>query len=172
MGYKVGVRSLRLANGCEGLWFDKGELAQALKVREIRSAKIAPLSWEGTLPQGEAAGEEKFACPRCRGPLERYRYQATTAILIDGCKKGCGVWVDDGEIRHISEYLTEAEKALSPAEKEYWDKKLTGAKTEQKRREELLIENLTTLDDRPGVTGLIGGVIQMLYGTLHRLGIR
>lgn len=161
-----------LCRPCEGVWFDRDELPRALKdgAQAVRSTGLAPV-WEGVERKGEKAGEEALPCPRCAGPLQRYRYAVTSPILVDGCKKDCGVWVDDGEIQKIYGYWLQMQEPASPQEKALSAAKLKVLQEESRGRHELLIQNLTRLDDQPGLLGAGGKVLQFIYTLFFKMGL-
>lgn len=46
-----------------------------------------------------AAAAGKADCPRCGAPLE---VKQRNGIALDGCSKGCGLWLDRGELEEIT----------------------------------------------------------------------
>lgn len=93
---------------CEGVWFDfKGqELLEILKRGYDNLPEELKKSWEGSV--GVERGKEgSYQCPRCGNRLSNYWYCAekNKTFLIDGCPKGCGVWLDDGELKKAYQYV-------------------------------------------------------------------
>jgi Zn-finger nucleic acid-binding protein len=170
---KLGGVNVDLCRVCEGIWFDKEELARVFEgTQGDLKGTDAAASWQGQKRGGEEAGRHELSCPRCTARLARYRYGATTEILIDGCEQGCGVWVDDGEIRRIFEHIAESQRPLTAEERARLDTVLMAAEGEQARKEKMFVENLTKLDERPGPVGAVGKIIQFLYGTFYKAGRR
>lgn len=85
---------------CKGIWFDERELSASLG---------RPLSEE--VPPKYAFEASKTQCPKCHIPLFEYCYPKTT-ILVDGCKKCHGVWLDDKEWQQIKNIVA-VEKNMS-----------------------------------------------------------
>ena len=81
---------------CAGLWFDGGELEEAMQNYEPsleRGAFAADL--------GDARGPAKKDCPRCHCALNEHRWGQETTVEIDLCPRCSGVWLDREELAHI-----------------------------------------------------------------------
>lgn len=52
------------------------------------------------LPRSEVL-EAPTACPWCDRIMGRERYEQTSAIMIDRCSQGCGIWLDSGELERV-----------------------------------------------------------------------
>ena len=76
---------------CGGLWFDKGELEQVLHV-------AVPIE---KVPRD--AKKSDLRCPRCKKVLFAFFYPETH-VMVDMCKKCCGIWLDHGEFKAIHEW--------------------------------------------------------------------
>lgn len=115
----AGELELDVCRSCEGVWFDKDELSRALKSPESgRSDGLRP-SWRGKARDDEKEpGPSAVACPRCSGAMRRFRFGLSSKVLIDGCLKGCGVWLDDGELGAIADHLADHLKPRTAAEAE------------------------------------------------------
>ncbi|MDD5508594.1 MAG: zf-TFIIB domain-containing protein [Bacteroidales bacterium] len=82
---------------CEGIWLDTGEMELLLESLEKRdlllvSFRLDPLSTE-----------KKLRCPICRKKMQKAMAGLDSAILIDKCHRGHGLWFDKGELRQIVE---------------------------------------------------------------------
>lgn len=44
-------------------------------------------------------------CPVCREPMRRHIYRNDSGISVDTCAAGHGIWLDDGELAKIYDYL-------------------------------------------------------------------
>jgi uncharacterized protein len=157
---------------CEGVWFDKDELEQVLKIGEAETAgtELAP-SFDSDLERLETPGMGGLKCPRCSSAMFRYNYAVSSGILLDGCEKGCGLWLDDGEIRKIFEYTIEADKELDPEVEQNLLKKLAAVRTDAKLKEEKLIDSLVVMDNRPGMMSIPGKFLQLIYRGLYKMGL-
>jgi len=76
---------------CRGCWLDQGELELILQ----RTGGAAAA-------EGTAAGRRgKRRCPHCRRPM-RVRPFPGTAVEVDACPQGHGIWLDGGELPAIA----------------------------------------------------------------------
>ena len=80
---------------CDGIWFDKGELAQIMQEKDwfrIDSKhKDAKANIEGS----------RFKCPRDGAPMNTVEYGHETGVKLQVCSDCGGIWLDAGEIRAI-----------------------------------------------------------------------
>src|SRR5512138_1860790 len=75
--------------GLEEEYFRKKDREAIEKLREkIRIAEAA-----------KAAGISSMRCPRCDGTLKESEFEE---ILIDTCENCGGVWLDSGELEHLT----------------------------------------------------------------------
>ena len=79
---------------CSGIWFDKGELKRALKLK-FKIEPVAPI-WEN--PKSDNFPKEHAKCPRCNVDMISFRSGADSRLLKDGCPKCDGTWLDGGEL--------------------------------------------------------------------------
>ena len=85
--------------GCSGIWFDKGEFQNALKLK---------LHFEDEEAAGELKGEwrdvvfdlKTARCPVCKKEMERIK-GAKGTLSLDHCQVCDGIWLDGGEIRFL-----------------------------------------------------------------------
>jgi len=81
---------------CGGIWLDAGELEMLLDDRQraenlLKSFKI-----------DVNCAEKPRKCPICLKKMEKIVVgQAASALLIDRCRKGDGLWFDKGELQDI-----------------------------------------------------------------------
>ena len=52
-------------------------------------------------------------CPVCGQSMRRYIYCEDSGVVVDSCDLGHGIWLDDGELAQIYDYLNRIE-ALDP----------------------------------------------------------
>lgn|GEM_PF-1130624 len=87
---------------CEGVWFDNSapELLDVLRAGETGLPGQLQKSLNSDRPRLTAAPDRRYTCPRCGSALRSYWYGAETerSFLVDGCARGCGFWLDDGEL--------------------------------------------------------------------------
>ena len=92
---------LDLCAGCEGVWFDAGEL-------DLLVGEGAPI---------EAAGEtaEKGRdCPICRARMNKVNIGPGGRVLIDACPDGCGLWFDAHEVNELTADLASGGWQVAP----------------------------------------------------------
>jgi len=98
---------------CGGIWFEEGELRRVMHVDPVALTSLE----DRVVPEIQAgeAGETERRCPDCGAVLHPYRYLYNSPIQLDACEQCSGMWVDDGELRKMAQWiqapLTEEEKA-------------------------------------------------------------
>lgn len=83
--------------GCDGLWFDAGELEQ-LKKREV--AEVIDIGNVAVGKQNNAI--EQYRCPRCAGEMNRLVDQEQPHIWFEQCSACEGVYFDAGEFKDLA----------------------------------------------------------------------
>ncbi|MCA9794954.1 MAG: zf-TFIIB domain-containing protein [Candidatus Eremiobacteraeota bacterium] len=99
-----------LCPNCEGSWYDADELAAILEtpLQELESSDLAPVLVADKLDKIDT--EKNLDCPRCGEPMVRYQYLITSDIYLDECPDH-GIWLDDGELTKMLEFLGEWDDA-------------------------------------------------------------
>lgn len=95
---------LDLCAGCEGVWFDQGELALLLGDEPALASE--PIA---------AADEATRSCPLCDTPMDKVNIGPGRRVLVDRCPRGCGLWFDGAETAALTTDLEAAGWGLSPA---------------------------------------------------------
>jgi Zn-finger nucleic acid-binding protein len=81
---------------CGGIWLDTGELELLLNNSQKASALL-----QSFLINNET-GEKPRKCPICLKKMQKISVGSESpALLIDKCKKGDGLWFDEGELEDI-----------------------------------------------------------------------
>jgi len=86
---------------CKGLWFDFGELKQALSWQDnsnFKSEKIVK-------GNDQSDHDHDYQCLKCDSKLEEREYAYDSGIHIDGCKTCKGIFVSAEDLKHISQFL-------------------------------------------------------------------
>jgi Zn-finger nucleic acid-binding protein len=91
---------------CYGLFFDPGELdavlqrpaATAMRVDNQRLQAVAREFRHDEYPVGY------IKCPLCAGLMNRLNFSGCSGVIVDWCKDH-GVWLDGGELRHLTEWV-------------------------------------------------------------------
>jgi Zn-finger nucleic acid-binding protein len=81
---------LDTCSNCNGIWFDVGELADALDGIGIAELEIP-----------EKAGSTLRRCPNCEKTMMTFYYPQTYA-RVDMCRKCHGIWLDANEFEEIN----------------------------------------------------------------------
>lgn len=95
---------LDLCEICAGIWFDMGELRRLMDSEPHALIKAE----DRVKPAGDPRPDRSDAprlCPRCRLPMQPYRYMHASFIWLDGCERCSGIWADEGELQLIEEWL-------------------------------------------------------------------
>lgn len=98
-------------SNCEGTWYP-GEALADVTDHTFSELKETPLA-ESMVPDQLAKVEldEPVNCPECHKEMSRYTYSVTCPIVLDECMEH-GVWLDDGELGTLMQYLTELDKRV------------------------------------------------------------
>ena len=81
---------------CEGVWFDSGELDQALSIADNNDDNV---TIEHHL--GDQLGPSLHSCTRCKQSLIRYNLMNEFTVQIDTCPSCAGVWIDKAELDRV-----------------------------------------------------------------------
>ncbi|MBN2407454.1 MAG: zf-TFIIB domain-containing protein [Elusimicrobia bacterium] len=82
-------------DGCGGLWFDRGELAQIKQEKNWFTIDSA------ANPSAARINEGDMKCPRDGFNLRSIEYEHETGVKVDICPECEGLWLDAGEVKAI-----------------------------------------------------------------------
>ncbi len=116
---------------CYGLFFDPNELEALL---EKETAHVYGIDFQrlGRLMQEKHTGSFPVAylkCPVCLTPMHRVNFGSRSGVIVDRCKDH-GVWLDNGELHQLLEWVKSGGALLHRQREE--EKK---EEEEKKRRE-------------------------------------
>ncbi len=98
---------LDLCSRCNGVWFDRGELALLL-------------GDDGLVKLNKATTDEKLrACPLCGQAMDKVNIGTDSRVLIDTCPAECGLWFDSGELSDLTSSLQEKGWQMPDAAREF-----------------------------------------------------
>ena len=81
---------------CGGIWLDSGELEMLLDGSNEAKNLL------DSFTEAKKCSEKKRKCPICMKKMEKILAGAVeSAILLDKCRKGHGLWFDSGELQDI-----------------------------------------------------------------------
>jgi Zn-finger nucleic acid-binding protein len=98
---------------CVGMFLDKGELETIQSTIETDHRRSAVESLDASWDPVQADGEEtrgSVDCPKCGARMDRRRYGFGSETVIDECPKGCGVWLDGGEINELERFYEQSQE--------------------------------------------------------------
>ena len=89
---------------CKGIWLDTGELELLLG----NSAQTE--EFLQNFQENKHSPEKAVKCPICGKKMEKV--DAAENIVIDRCRKGHGIWFDQGELEEVIKAETQNSKVL------------------------------------------------------------
>lgn len=90
-----------LCDSCQGMFFEKGELGNALEL-----SQDLPGGMDRVIADGHDTNKK---CPRCSTLMKELPFLKEHNLLIDVCQGCSGIWVDRGEYSKLEALSTEAE---------------------------------------------------------------
>ncbi len=84
-------------HSCGGIWLDAGELELLLENSAEKDVVLSELNNKAE------TDENKIKCPICRKKMEKVLVDSQDPIIIDKCKRGDGLWFDEGELEMVVE---------------------------------------------------------------------
>jgi Zn-finger nucleic acid-binding protein len=100
---------------CAGMFLDKGELETIQATVEKDHRRTAVESLDSSWDPVEATKSElrgPVDCVKCGTRMERRRYGFGSQTTIDECPKGCGVWLDGGEIQELERFYERTQQEV------------------------------------------------------------
>ena len=169
---------IEICGECKGVWFDNDELDRIFNIygSELGQTQLAPVL-EGEGVAGEAEGQNELGCPRCKANLARRKYDSELSVLVDGCEKGCGLWLDAGELTEISEHISKKRNLDNPEFESDMLLKTVKTESEIKNREKKAVDDLvfdlglvSQKDKAEGLAGKLGLALRGIYKSLYTYG--
>lgn len=96
---------------CEGAWYPGESLGE---VTDQTFSQLKETGLAATMVPDKLARvdlDQPVACPECGEKMARFSYSMTCPIVLDECPAH-GVWLDDGELGTLMQYLTELDKRV------------------------------------------------------------
>lgn len=120
---------VELCPRCEGLWFERAQLAlfndRALARSFLTAARMAPARCR---KQGHLVPRAMAACATCKSlPVscpsckDRLALVTTPSCAVDLCLSCEGIWLDHGELALLQQDPSPSKKAKAPAAPGGWD---------------------------------------------------
>ena len=99
---------------CAGIFFDEGEVSEIRARGGDKAFDQLDTMVQPSPDYFPHEGSRFRRCPNCQSTMHRYRYMYTSPIFLDSCEACGGVFVEDGELKQMREYLHSAKPELSP----------------------------------------------------------
>jgi Zn-finger nucleic acid-binding protein len=87
---------------CEGVMLRKLDHVMELSEEQLRDSAASETLYAD---HPEVDLTPPAACPVCRQPMRRYVYSTDSGVSVDSCGTGHGIWLDDGELAKIYDYI-------------------------------------------------------------------
>ena len=132
---RVTVKDLALdtCESCEGLWLDRDELQKIISI-SIDQLEVSAIS-DSLVTENEYLPKLKnpLNCPFCNALMQNFNYCYDSGVLIDKCRLCGGIWLDDGELKRIIDYLNACKAPISSKEKNKISSKLLEVQDQLKK---------------------------------------
>ncbi|UCH43886.1 MAG: zf-TFIIB domain-containing protein [Dehalococcoidales bacterium] len=94
---------LDYCTGCEGAWFDAGEMELLLESLHLES----PSQFLNEMVNSKEvrSSEKARKCPICNHNMKKVDPDPQAELIIDVCDRGDGLWLDGGEVHHLIRLL-------------------------------------------------------------------
>lgn len=92
---------------CSGVWLDADELEkiQRLTINDYSDDLAKPENSVARAFQLAISKQEgAYKCVKCETTLAKKEYAYNSQIQIDTCPKGCGIWLDAGELEALEQF--------------------------------------------------------------------
>jgi uncharacterized protein len=101
---------------CAGVFLDDGEL-EAIQKAVAKNHSKALATPVDSVTEGFASAQNEelphVDCLRCGARMERRRYGLGSQTVIDECPKGCGLWLDGGELQQLERFYEQSNEEVS-----------------------------------------------------------
>jgi Zn-finger nucleic acid-binding protein len=106
----VGPTTVERCPACQGLWIPAAEFNELIldldRQEAVREAEPAQATCDEPV--------QYIKCPICRATMARTNFARRSGIFVDSCRKH-GVWLDQGELRQLVDYLAAPKADEDPA---------------------------------------------------------
>lgn len=97
-----------ICSKCDGCWLSFEEMSTVLELpqSDLEQSGLAPTL---VADHPEISLQPAIDCPSCGMAMRRFNYMMDSGVVVDSCSQH-GMWLDDGELAKIRDYLTQSEK--------------------------------------------------------------
>ncbi len=103
-------QEVQLCGQCEGVWLRKASLRDFARVPR-EQMENSPLAATLVDDHPDAQVDPRLKCPVCFGDMVRFNYAGDSGVIADNCKDH-GIWLDDGELGVILDFLKKVEEYI------------------------------------------------------------
>lgn len=143
---------------CCGIFLDETELGQ---IKDRGCASIESLASGGKLPAGRISEGEKINCVRCSSAMQTVNFSYTSGIMIDHCPACNSVWLDNGELGKIIDFLKAGESSNAEDQARYNDL-LNEVKNKTRRQMENNFRSISS-------GGKMGSIVNFVYKMINKI---
>jgi rhomboid family protein len=93
--------------GCQGIWFDPGEMMEYIEFLLDDDADIpeAKIDLGSEVITEREISESTRTCPHCNATMQKLNYAYDSNIILDKCSICEGLWADGPEIEKLATYI-------------------------------------------------------------------
>lgn len=96
--------SLLECSRCAGLWLGPETFEHVIRRAEAMTADVESHGAGGARPTIATQAVSYRPCPVCKSLMNRSQYGKYSRVIVDSCKRH-GVWLDEGELSQILEWV-------------------------------------------------------------------
>ena len=89
---------------CAGVFFDDGELADLRRRGDAAFTEVDDKIQPAETLDAHFTPKLRM-CPGCGAAMNAFRYLYSSPVILDSCGACGGIWVDNGELKQMQEYL-------------------------------------------------------------------
>ena len=90
---------------CCGTWLDTGELEMLIELAGVPTGHLT-----GVVQSVRTGSQSQRQCPRCQRQLYELCLEVVSALVLDHCPSGHGLWFDEGEMQTLVASFLEGEE--------------------------------------------------------------
>lgn len=90
-------QELDLCPTCHGIWFEDGELTDAIREKH----RLEDDDYCVRQGFGQPMATHEYRCPECRRSMQQFHLLKDYQVTLDACNRCRGVWVDGDEVSQV-----------------------------------------------------------------------
>lgn len=103
-------QEVQLCGTCEGAWLRKESLRELARLPR-QQLENSPLAATLVADHPDILLQPRLKCPVCFHEMLRYQYAGDSRVIVDSCQAH-GMWLDDGELGTILDFLKKIEEYI------------------------------------------------------------